>query len=301
MEPETEHPTFEQLVSFTEDNLEPAVLHTIQAHLAAGCSTCQTDLDWLSQTLSLMASDQWHTPPPTLSATAQRLFRSYRPQSAPHRPILAWLQSLFQPVPRRALIWASFLLVALFSALLFWNQAPAGRAVAAVDWYGYAEMQPADAFGWQPAVGQTLRPGEWMRTSPGATADLSFFGQTAVHLGGETEVAVAALESGQPTLAVLLLQRGLIIGDVGHEPSTNLQLVISTPTTVLSSQQASFHAQVEPDGTTIVTVYEGSVQAIAQGITVTARSGQSINISLGKPPVLLGANGMAALPGRLPF
>lgn len=301
MEPQTEHPTFEQLVSFAEDNIEPAVAQFIQAHLAAGCPACQADLDWLTQTLSNLATEQWHTPPPALTATAQRLFRSYRPDANPPRPILAWLQSLFQPMPRRALLWASFLLVALLSTLLFWNPAPTGSAVAAVDWYGYAEMQPVNAFGWQPAVGQSLRPGEWMRTSPGATADLSFFGQTPVHLSGETEVAVAALESGQPALAVLLLQRGLIIGDVGRQNSTNLQLVISTPTTVLSSQQSSFRAQVAPDGTTLVTVYEGSVQAIAQGITLTARSGQSINIPPGKPPVLLGANSMAALLGPLPF
>jgi ferric-dicitrate binding protein FerR (iron transport regulator) len=191
--------------------------------------------------------------------------------------------------------------VALISSLLLWNQTPTGRAVAAVDWQGYAEMQPADAFGWQPAASRSLRPGEWMRTGEGANADLSLFDHSTVHLGSETEVAVAALDNGQPALAVLLLQYGTLSAGVSQDSLASLQLVVSTPATVVSSEQGNFSVQVEPDGTTLVIVYEGSVQAVAQGLTVTAHSGQTINVLPGKPPVILGSNAMATLPGRLFF
>lgn len=291
------HPTFEQLTAFAEGQLEAAPARDLQTHLAAGCPACQADLDWLQQTLTLLAEEEWHSPPAHLSTAARQAFQQRpQPQTRPwFSPLLDWWQSL--SLPRPQLAWATLLLVFLVAGLLTSNRGQTAEAVASVDWFGYAEMQPANAAGWQPASGVALRAGDWMRTDEGATALLSFFGQNVTRLAGDTEIAIAALQTGQspePPLAVILLQRGELEGNIGQDDASDVQLVVATSAAVISGQQAHFFVLLQPDGTTLVTVEQGSVQVVAQSVTVTARTGQSISIRVGKPPVILGSTATAA-------
>ena len=88
------HATFEQLTDYIDGRLAPDDVAEVEAHLASGCAACQTNLDWLRQTVGLMGTDTWEAPSPAISEAVRQMFPSPPapvPASSGQATIPAWI------------------------------------------------------------------------------------------------------------------------------------------------------------------------------------------------------------------
>lgn len=51
------HPQFSEILDYFENRLSSSAKKRVQTHLDSGCSSCQSDVEWLSRNLGLMKSE----------------------------------------------------------------------------------------------------------------------------------------------------------------------------------------------------------------------------------------------------
>ncbi len=291
MRNQTQHLPTEQLADFVEGRLAPADVRRVEEHLASGCPTCQVDLAWLRETLALMAGDDWVQPPATVRAAVQQAYRQqYRP-AAPTSTLGEWLRGLFPRPVQLAMAFATALVLLVAGGLIFQRWRGGGVVQTATLTYvsELGEVQPAGSDVWKPASSGTLiRSGDRIRTGESSNAVLVFPDRSAIWLGSETDISLAALtyrhDDGRKVIA-LHQAIGETYNRVQPLPSPDSRFEIETPAAVITVRGTEFAVAVASSGVTRVTVAKGRVAVTAQGITVEIQAGQATTVEPGHPPL----------------
>jgi len=128
MNQETVHLSMGELTDYLERRLPPADTYRVETHLASGCPACREELDWLSDTLSLMASDDWVEPPDEIVATVQAAARRANRQKSPAKSNqitapMNWLserlRALFMPP---GLVWGAVAVATVLVLLIVYTR-----------------------------------------------------------------------------------------------------------------------------------------------------------------------------------
>jgi anti-sigma factor RsiW len=313
MDERSDHPGFEQLADYTDRRLQPLAVLQVSNHLA-GCTRCQTEVDWLAATTAALAPDLWQEPSLDARAQARRLFRqamvSSRARStAKQRPAygvsgwqLLWQQavdSLGGSRPRPALRPA--LAVALAVLILFitvfsirqWQRPGQPETAVASLIYGDVEIRRGNT--WQPLApsgasptGQAvdLRSGDNVRTGAASGLALNFFEHSTITLGERTEIGVQQLTQQDRDFEVYLYQQvGRLEASVQPAAGDNVDFRVETPAVLIRVTGTRFIVVVAADGTTEVSVQEGTVSVTGASVSTTVGASQMVIAAPGQPPV----------------
>jgi hypothetical protein len=140
------------------------------------------------------------------------------------------------------------------------------------------EISPVGSDRWFRAeVNQTLRPGDQLRTTKGSRAVVRLSNLTPVRVG---ENSLLQIPSNKRTALELL--RGLIY--FFHRDRPGL-FPIGTPTASAIIRGTEFHLHVAEDGTSTLTLFEGTVELTNQFGQLALRSGEAARTVPGQPPV----------------
>ncbi|RME41944.1 MAG: hypothetical protein D6791_18970, partial [Chloroflexi bacterium] len=282
--------TVEQLADYVESRLAPADVRRVETHLATGCPTCRADLAWLQDTLTLMAGDDWVSPPAHVRTAVQRAFRQQYQPATPASGLMAWLRGLLaQPAPL-AMAFATALVLLVAGGLLMqtWRARPATEMAMLTSVAGEVGVQPADSAEHQSAsAGRPIEPGDRVYTGEGSVAVLVYADRSATWLGSDAEVDITDL-TVEPEVGrkVIVLHQG--VGKTYHRvqplegPESRYE--VRTPAAVISVRGTEFEVEVGPTGTTTVAVAKGRVAVTAQGETVEVQAAQQVTVIPGQPP-----------------
>ncbi|MDH4209287.1 MAG: FecR domain-containing protein, partial [Anaerolineae bacterium] len=151
------------------------------------------------------------------------------------------------------------------------------------DVVGTVEYQVQSEGVWRVAGSGLAFGGGWhIRTGKLAAATLRFFDGSATVLGADTDVLVVGLSSqrdGGATMVTLSQQLGETRNEVRPLQDGGSRFEITTPSAVASVHGTVFTIGVAQDGTTTVSVVEGSVGLARDGETEWLRAGQLTSVS----------------------
>ena len=152
------------------------------------------------------------------------------------------------------------------------------------------QIWQADSGAWtKAAVGLQLEPQDQIKTGADSSASISFFEGSTTEILANAEISIKELSvySKTGSTKVSLNQT---IGDsrirVGKLVDSASRYEIATPSGLVTTQGTEYIVEVFADGTTVVTVIEGTASAIAQGVMVQAVPGWECIIYPGSPPML---------------
>jgi hypothetical protein len=286
-----QHMTTEELLDYIEQRLSPEGIGRVEAHLAGDCSSCQEELAWLTNTLSLMKPDLWLDAPVRLQNSARQMYRQQQFAEAPERFSLSqWIQSLF--VSRQPLVYAAIgiLVVAIVAAVFLqpWSGSSDSSSAEITAYTGTVEVQSAGTDSWQSVdSADEISAGDELRTGQESTVVLNFPDESKTVMAPETELSVLRMtQSEEQGDQVVLLhqQTGRTQNFVQPLRSANSRFEIQTPSAMVSVRGTSFTVDVERDGTTRVAVSEGRVQVTGQGVTVAVDPGEETEVEAGGTP-----------------
>ena len=279
------HLNTEQLLDYLEDRLSPDEIQAVEEHLASDCQNCQTELNWIQETIDLMGSYVWIDPPAHSSAAARRLFRQQRQRT--RFSFTEWLNSFsFQP---RSLATAATIAVILIitTGILFWSTQSQNPVVGVANLEGDVELQRPESETWDPVTEQVELPaGSSLRTGNNSTVVLSFPDESKVLVEPDTELSILRMnvDDGTPRDIVLRQDRGSTHNLIKTATSLASRFEIQTPAAVINVIGTEFIVKVDRSGKTEVSVSEGKVSVSAQGATVMVDSGHSITVVPGQAP-----------------
>jgi hypothetical protein len=286
----TSHLTYEQLLDYLERRLAPDDVRHVESHLATECSSCQSDLNWLNGTLSLMASDIWLEPPPRLSTAARGLFRENQSEAVPSFSLGSWLQNLWSQPRPVAIAFAATLVVVIGLGLLLRTQFPESInqevSVAAAE--GTVLALPPDSESWQPLTEDvTLASGTQVQTGENSSVVLTFPDDSKTVAAPNTELEIlrmSSLPNGNRGVIVISQTLGQTFNVVQTSDSVNSRFEIRTPAARVVVRGTEFTVIVDEQGATEVLVAEGIVEVIAMGTTVSLTAGESTMVIPGQEP-----------------
>lgn len=288
------HLTTEQLLDYIEQKLSSDEAKQVEGHLASDCSSCQTELAWLTETLNLMATDVWVDAPNRLQASVRQIFREqYSPKQSPKREgisISQWLQNLI--APRRPLVYAAMglLLVVVVVGLLLqpWSGQPEDTSAEIAAYTGTVEVQSEGSDSWQAAdSAEGVSAGDEVRTAADSSAVINYPDQSKTLMAPQTELSILSMsvdEALGEQVVILEQHLGSTQNYVQPLQTANSRFEIRTPAATVTVRGTSFSVDVEADGRTRVAVSEGVVQVAAQGMTVALEAGQSTEVESGSTP-----------------
>ena len=300
------HLSIEELTDYVEERLQPSEIQHIEVHLASGCSACQEDLNWLQETLSLMATDDWVDPPEEAVAVVQmearRLTKERQTQKASEQPsLLNRLRSLFFP---QRLVWGGIALAAVLLLLVvtgsFFEESSevltevaseSGEVLTEVvseSGEALTDLSASVSDSVLNLVGQAkFKKGDLIISYDQSGVSLHFFEYIVTQLESDTELSLVEVESSLDEKAhtISLFQS---LGQSSHTvkptPSLKLSLQIETPVGVIVAEDSEFTVIVDSDGRTEVIVFSGEAKVTAQDITMTVASEQTLIVEPGQPP-----------------
>jgi hypothetical protein len=286
----TSHLTYEQLLDYLDRRLSPDDVRHVESHLATECSSCQSDLKWLNETLNLMASDIWLEPPPHVSTTVRRMFRENQPEAAPTFSLDTWLRSLWSQPRPVAIAFAAALVLVIALGMLLRTQFPASInqeiLVAAAE--GTVLALPPDSESWQPLTEDVvLDSGTQIRTGDNSSVVLTFPDDSKTVAAPNTELEIlrmSSLPNGNRGVIVMSQTLGQTLNVVQTSNSANSRFEIRTPSARVVVWGTEFTVIVDEQGVTEVLVAEGIVDVIAMGVTVTLSAGESTMVIPGQEP-----------------
>jgi hypothetical protein len=294
----TTHLTYEHLLDYLERRLAPDDVRNVESHLATECSTCQADLDWLSKTLKLMATDIWLEPPQRLSNAAHQVFRENQPERTPVFSLGSWLQGLW-PQPRPiAIAFAAVLVLVIGIGLILRSQLPTSmdQEVSVAQAEGTVLALPPDSESWQPLTEDVvIDTGTQVQTGDESSVVLTFPDDSKTVAAPNTEleiVRMSSLPNGSRGVIVMSQTLGQTLNVVQTSDSTNSRFEIRTPSARVVVRGTEFTVSVNELGTTEVAVAEGVVEVIAMGTTVILSAGESTVVNPGQeptPPIVIPA------------
>ena len=266
------HPvTFKDLADWLDGRLEPDVCESVEAHLKAGCATCEADLRFLRRFREAARFAGEREPAGALVARVKASYRQ-RVRRAPH----PWLRL------RLGTAMAVIAAMLLLAGLLQVPFVRAGEATLAGPAVGVA-TRPGPEASWQPASGgEQLSEGGAVRTESGAL--LRLFDGSTVEVQPGTELALIGLRSaiwGAGRRVTIAQLSGQALYDVPRRIGPLEAFSVRTPSALIVVHGTRFTVSVGNTGETTVAVLAGAVTASAGGSRLPVQAGEAAVISSG--------------------
>ena len=284
-----DHLTLDQLLDYSDERLPADQAKQVAAHLAS-CPACRAELASLQQLTTVLAEDNWITPPDSARAAVQNAFRrrhgAATPQALPLATLGSWLRGFFRPRWQPALALALLLIIAAAAVALYEPPATVYAASAAVV-SGTVETKDAGEATWTTiAEGSTLQAGDLLRTAADGSLLLTFPGGSSASVAPNSTLALTALQE-TPRTIVLDLRRGesQVHATLPGEPQARFE--VSTPAATITGAAADFRLTVDDSGTTFVDVESGDVTVAAAASALALGAGEEALVNAGEPPQLL--------------
>jgi len=131
-------------------------------------------------------------------------------------------------------------------------------------------------------LGQVLQPGETLRTLKGGKVQLLFPQNTIVLIKENSVLSVKDLSEGGGGKVKTLVGGFLFNLQEALSPGSTFE--VETPSALAVVRGTRFGVDVEFDGTTTFTGYDGEFEVTAEGVTVTVGPGESISVEPGEEP-----------------
>ncbi|HMD98150.1 MAG TPA: DUF6600 domain-containing protein [Terriglobia bacterium] len=197
---------------------------------------------------------------------------------------------------RKANLFFLVCLLPCFAGASLWADEgdPPGRVARVSYLQGTVSLQPSGENDWsQATLNYTVTTGDRLYTDQGARVELEV-GPFAVRMSEETDLTMANLNDQMMQLGI---GQGSIRITVYDLPAGN-SVEIATPNGALTIlQPGSYRVDTDPNGGTMVSVNEGSLQVSGGGADVTVESGQAVQLT-GTDSVQAT---LVALPGEADF
>ncbi|HSF20876.1 MAG TPA: FecR domain-containing protein, partial [Burkholderiales bacterium] len=167
----------------------------------------------------------------------------------------------------------------LLSHQAFSAESPEQGVAKAVSVQGTVEVRRAGQTQWQPVkLNDTFSSGDSIRVGERSRADLQLLNQSVLRLNANSSLTVEAPKEART--GVVDLVRGAV-HFFSRGPNS---LEVKTPFTVAGVRGTEFLVSLEPKAT-LLTVFEGTVDAQSPAGSLTLRDGQSAIAEAGKAPV----------------
>lgn len=312
MNHKTNHLSIEELTDYLEERLQITEIQRIEAHLASGCSACQEELNWLKETFSLMATDDWIDPPDevvvAVQAKAHRLTKERQEERKSKEPsLIDRLRALFYP---KRPIWGGIAFAVVLLLLVITGPFFDGKHEKFTEFEEKHEdisdsIKPqaltdiSDSVGPEAlsasvsdAVLNFMGQAQFQKKDLIISYDqsgvsLRFFKHIITQLEANTELSLvevkSSLDENQHTIS-LFQSSGQSSHVVKPTPELKLSLQIETPVGVIMAEDSEFTVIVNSNGQTKVIVSSGEVNVTAQDTSITAVSGQTIIVEPDQPP-----------------
>ena len=176
------------------------------------------------------------------------------------------------------------ILVVLGAALLLALAAYAqGLTVKVTRLAGAVEVRTSGETGWTKAtLGQILQPGDTLRTLKGGKVQLLFPQNTLVLIKENSVLNVKDLREDGSSRAKTLV--GSFLFNLQEALSPGSTFEVETPSALAVVRGTRLGVDVDFDGTSEFTGYDGSFEVIAEGVTRTVGPGEKLSVSPGEPP-----------------
>lgn len=297
------HPTFAQLADYLDGRLQPEERQRVEAHLATGCPACRSDFAWLERTLATMKDRRWSAPSEPVRQRARTLFskppswvreraralynerRIVNAGEGPARPTprRSWLPAIPQYNPRWAAIAVGVVLI-IASLILMQTQQPAVAHAATLEEVGGdVRIRPTPNDAWSPAKkGLRLYAGANIRTGDDGWTVIRFQGNYSVSLRPGADLTIQTIRGRGDQLLDLEFEQNR--GEAEYVvPAINTPGFYYKVTTragqVIAMQPTRCTVRVEDDGTTWISVAEGSVMVTAGDQSQLLSAGQSLTVT----------------------
>ena len=153
---------------------------------------------------------------------------------------------------------------------------------------GTVTVQLTGSTAWSEAkIGMNLKAGDLIKTGANSLALITFFEGSTIELQSNTEVNIEELSVAAETDSTTI-SLGQTIGTTKNrveklvDPASHYE--IATPVGLGVVRGTEFTAEVFHNGTSILTTFDGTLWAIAQGVEVAIGARQYCVIYPGKPP-----------------
>ncbi len=187
-----------------------------------------------------------------------------------------WKRSIQGGVRTRALV----ALVALMTSATFSARAADVGLAKVTAIQNTVETKPAAATAWKPSTeGQALAAKDRIRTGPASRASLLYSDQTLHRLNEKSEVEIVAPASGGSGIVKILSGQSYFISRTPKDFGR-----VQTPTVTAAIKGTEFSVGVDDDGTTVITMIEGTVAASNEFGAVTVTGGEQAVTQPGKAP-----------------
>jgi uncharacterized repeat protein (TIGR02543 family) len=140
---------------------------------------------------------------------------------------------------------------------------------------------------WQKAAVDTALPeSAGIKTGASSQASLKYADGSQVYLDANTELGIVRAQSGKSGAAVTVIKQstGKITCDVIKFTSTDSRFEIDTPSAVVTVKGTKFSTEIKPDGSSVISVSQGTVNVSAQGKDVAVNAGNQVTVQAGKAP-----------------
>jgi len=187
-----------------------------------------------------------------------------------------WQSSTRGDVRTRALV----ALVAVMAYATFSARAADASLAKVTAIQNTVETKPAAATAWKPSTaGQSLAAQDRIRTGPASRASLLYSDQTLHRLNEKSEVEIVAPASGGSGILKILSGQSYFISRTPKDFGR-----VQTPTVTAAIKGTEFSVGVADDGTTVITMIEGTVAASNEFGSVTVTGGEEAVTQPGKAP-----------------
>jgi len=135
-------------------------------------------------------------------------------------------------------------------------------------------------------AGTTLQPGDVIRSTNGAHAEVTFFEGSTIELNGETQVSLSEISLSDTGSTTIHLKQiiGNTVSRVKKLTDSASSYEVETQAAVAAVRGSTLDLTVLADGTTIVANVEGDISVTAQGIEVVIPEGMKVTVVPGSPP-----------------
>jgi predicted Zn-dependent protease len=142
------------------------------------------------------------------------------------------------------------------------------------------ETKPAAATAWKPSTeGQNLVAQDRIRTGPASRAALLYSDQTLHRVNERSEIEILAPAAGGSGIVKILSGQSYFISRTPKDFGR-----VQTPTVTAAIKGTEFSVGVADDGTTVITMMEGTVAASNEFGAVTVTAGEQAVTQPGKAP-----------------
>jgi hypothetical protein len=283
------HLSTEELLDFLENRLDPATLEKVSEHISSGCSDCANNLTTFRRLLQAMEASAWPAPSAQAHKRAVEVF---------HLPFLQKFRQqrtiIFHPV------FIGLALIALILVILFRNSSHQPVYAANLENVtGRVDLKATSSASWQASSsGQSVPLGATIRTASNGQAVLIFPDGTRTTLGPDTQLELTRLSQTDGQWRITITQTSGETEVVSTLKTTLFR--IQTAAGFTDTNEADFSLRVEENGTTVVSVKEGSVKAISPAGSLSIFSGETGLLHKNSPPTTPIPSSISATPTSTP-